>query len=294
MEALGDCKALQHLERRLAMMLDKLVNPPMKASEALRAGRASLLPGDNTYLPNGQGHVFEPSIDMAALPPGIREAVQHITRHEDRIDAALMADLWLRILNDDRKQRATATEVEQGQQETMLQLGPVLENLNVALLEPSIARTDAILERRGWMPPVPQELSGQEIKVEFISIMHQAQKMTGLTAVRTVVQEIGLLAQLGRTDALDKLNVDVIADEIANMAGVKPEMLLTNDEVKAIRAQRQQRAQMQDAAAGAQAAASTAKDVSAVDPQRISDVAQALSPAAGAAGGFPLFPGAQA
>jgi hypothetical protein len=288
MQVIGDCRALQHLERRLAQLVDKTATPPMKGSEALRAGRASLLPGDMTYVPNGQGHVFEPA--MIVPPQAIAALKDDIQRHEQRIERGLFTDLWMRLIRDDRNQRATATEIEEGKQETMLQLGPVLESLNGSLFEPCIDWGLMECDARGMLPPPPQELQGQDVKAEFISVMHQTQKMTGLTAIRTVVQEIGLLAQLGRADALDKLNVDEIADEIANMAGIKPELLLSKDEVQQIRDQREKQAQQQQGMQTALAGAKAAKDVSAVDPQNLQQLAQTVSPVAAAQGGFPQTP----
>jgi hypothetical protein len=295
MQIIGDCKALQHLERRHAQLVDKTTTPPMKGSESLRAGKASLLPGDMTYVPNGQGHIFEPA--MVVPPQAIAALKDDIQRHEERIERGMFTDLWLRLIRDDRAQRATATEIEEGKQETMLQLGPVLENLNGSLFEPAIDWGLEECNARGLLPPPPQELQGQDIKAEFISVMHQTQKMTGLTAIRTVVQEIGLLAQLGRQDALDKLNVDEIADEIANMAGVKPELILSSDEVKQIRDAREQRQQQADqmqsglaAAKGAQSAGAAAKSISGVDPQSLQQIAQTMSPVAAAQGGFPQTP----
>jgi hypothetical protein len=132
------------------------------------------------------------------------------------------------------------------------------------------------------------------VKPDFISIMHQMQKMTSLTGVRTLVQETGNLAQLGRQDALDKLNIDVIVDEIASITGVKPEMVLSQDEVQAIRkARADQQKAMQQGQAMAEAAKG-AKNLSAVDPTKLQDVAQSLAPVAAAQGGYPQLPGASA
>ena len=290
MDALGDCKELQFLQRRLANLIDKSADPPMKASQALQMGRPTLLPGDTTYLPNGQGQVFEPS--MVVNPSSIANLREHIAACEDRINAAFYADLWMYLLNDDRRQRGTATEVTEAKQETMLQLGPVLENLNGGLFDPSISRAFALLDRRGWLPPPPKELAGQELKTEFISVMHQIQKMTGLVGVRTLVQEIGVLASLGRSDALDKLNVDQIADEIASMVGTKPEMLLSSDEVAQVRQARATRQAAADNGAAMLAAAKGAKDASQIDPVGLQAVAGTVAPVA-AAQGFPQ-PGASA
>lgn len=284
-ESLGDCKALQHLEIRSAQLVDKLTKPPMKASSAMRSERASLLPGDMTYMPPGQGHVFEPAfkIDPAAL-----EAVRNDkTDHELRINQNFYVDLWMSMLSDTRAQRATATEVEAKRTEVMLQLGPLLENLNNELLEPAITRTFAVLQRQGRFPEPPPELENSTgaVKIEFISIMHQAQKMTGIVGVRELIIQTLTMAE-ARPDAVDKLNVDAIMDELADMLGIKPDLILSADEVAEIREAKAAQAQAQAQGEAMLAATEGAKNLKDVDPQQIQDVAATLSPAAAAQGGL--------
>jgi hypothetical protein len=280
-DARGDAKALQHLEKRLAALVDKSASPPMKGSPDIQ--RASLIPGDLVRLPRGASDVYEPA--MVVQPAAIQAVFEHIKRHEGRIDRTYFVDLWLRILRDERQQPATATEIEEGKQESMLQLGPLLENLDGSLLRPAVKRTVAILARRGWLPPPPPELLGALPEIEFISIMHQMQKMTGIGGVRLVVDETMRLAQAGRPDALDKLDPDAIIDEIAEMAGVKPQILLSSDEVAKIRKARAQRQQAAEQGQAILAATQGARNLGQVNTQNLQDLAQAVSPAAAAQGG---------
>jgi len=287
-EAVGDAKALQHLERRLAALIDKTANPPMRGSDAMRDARASLLPGDITYVPSGAGHVYEPAIN---IPPAAIVATQkHIQRHEQRINQTFFVDLWMSLLSDQRAQRPTATEVEARREEIMLQLGPLLENLNSGLLEPAVTRVFAILDRAGMLPEPPPELEGTEgaVKVEFISVLHQAQKMTGIVGVRELMNMSQLLAGMGRSDALDKLNVDEIMDELADMLGLKPELVLSDDQVQEIREAKAQQQQAQQQGEAMLKATEGARNLSGVDPQQMSELASTLAPAAaaGAQGGL--------
>ena len=55
------------------------------------------------------------------------------------------------------------------------------ERLNDELLDPLIDRTFAIMLRVGLIPPPPQQLQGQSIKVEYTSILAQAQKLLGIS-----------------------------------------------------------------------------------------------------------------
>ena len=235
-DALGDAKALQLLERRKAMVIDRITNPPMVAPSSLRAGRPSLLPGDVTYLDKisgGQG--FEPAV---IINPGAITAIDGIIRsHEDRINRAFYADLWLALTMDDRNQRATAREVAERHEEKLLTLGPVLERLHDELLDKLIERVFNICLRRGLLPPPPAELQGQTIRVEYISIMAQAQRLLGVSAVERMASFVGNLAA-ATPQVLDKFNSDAAVDQYGDMLGIDPGLIRTDDEVAALRAQR--------------------------------------------------------
>jgi hypothetical protein len=255
-EILGDCKALQHLEEKLAVLVDKVVDPPMRASPEMMGKSGSLNPGDVTYTHGSSGRdgFYEPAMEVN--PAAIVALERHIERQERHIHRGMFADLWMRVMADDRAQRPTATEIEQGKQETMLQLGPVLERLGPELLKPAIDRTFNILNRMGLLAdiPVPEELEGMELKVEFESILHQAQKAVGLGAIRTFVMEVTNLATLMATGApvLDKINADQVVDEVGDMTGIKPDLIRSDEDVVAMRDARakQEQAAAQGAAMG--------------------------------------------
>lgn len=280
-DVLGDCQMLQHYEKRRLNTIDKIVNPPLEVADNIR--KASLVPGDITYVPGGgQGTGVK---TIHTVPPETIRIVQDVVdRLEARVSEGLFAHLWSMVMNDQRNQRATATEIEAQRQEVMLQLGPLLENLNDELLEPVIERTFAILDRNDFLPVPPPELEGEEIKIEFISIMHQMQKSTGLASIRTLVGEFQAIAQL-RPDILDKLEVDQMADELRRITGVSSELLLSNEEVAKKRGEREQQAAAQQQGEAMATAAGAMKDFSQADPEKLQELARTMSPAAAAQGG---------
>jgi hypothetical protein len=254
MVALGDCRALQHLERRKAQIIDQITHPPMKGPVSLRNQRVSLLPGEITHLPDNSVGSFEPAyvINPAALPAISSE----IQRHEGRVDSAFYADLWLMLAQSDGQM--TAREVVERREEKLLQLGPVLESLHGELLSPLIDLTFGACLRAGRLPPPPEELEGQELKVEYLSILAQAQKMLGTVGVERLTGFVTGLAQLN-PQAVDKLDVDQAVDEYASMVGVPPSTVRSDDAVEALRAQRAQQMAQQQALEQAASAGQTAK-----------------------------------
>lgn len=239
-DALGDAKALQLLEKRKAMVVDRITNPPMVAPMALKAGRASLLPGDITYVDRvsgGQG--FEPAIVIN--PQAIGAIDQVIRAHEERINRAFYADLWLSMTMDERNQRATAREVAERHEEKLIALGPTLERLHDELLDKLIGRVFGICMRLGLIPPPPPELQGANIKVEYISIMAAAQRLLGVSAIERLASFVGNIAA-AQPEALDKVDFDEAIDQYADDLGVNAKLLRSTDAVTQIRAQRAQAA----------------------------------------------------
>ncbi|TIN81210.1 portal protein, partial [Mesorhizobium sp.] len=71
--------------------------------------------------------------------------------------------------------------------------------------EPVIDRTYAIMIRNNMLPPPPPDLHGQPLKIEYISILAQAQKAVATGAVERGFAFAGQLAAV-KPDVLDKLD----------------------------------------------------------------------------------------
>jgi hypothetical protein len=262
MDALGDAKALQLLERRKAMLIDKMANPPMKGPAGLKNQRVSLLPGDFTPVDEVTGGgKLEPAMTIDAR--GVEMVEQSIRQNENRINSALYADLWLMMASSDRRQ-ITAREIDERHEEKMLQLGPVLERLQDELLDPLVDMIFDILLMRGDLPEAPEELQGVELKVEYISIMAQAQKMLGTGAVERLISLGGSIAAVS-PDVLDKFDFDQIVDEYAAMLGTRPDLLRSDDVVAQMREAKAQQAQAAQQMAAMQQGVESAKTLSQAD-----------------------------
>jgi hypothetical protein len=305
MDALGDVRALQQLERRKLATADKIVNPPLLAPASLRNQRVSMMSGDVNYLDNATtpNARFEP---LYVVPPSAMQVVEEsVMTHERRVKDTFYATLWMLISEDQRATPATAEEIRAKQDEKMLQLGPVLERLHDELLDPLIDRTFDIMLRRGLIPPPPKVLQqaaengDDELRVEYISILAQAQKLVGTAAIDRQVAFVGNLSRI-REDAIDILNVDKLSRVYQTMLGTDPETLHTEEEVAQIRQDRadaaQAAAQAEQTAMAAQAAASGAKatkDLASAPlndpngPSALTGLLGALGPAAVAGAGQP-------
>lgn len=245
MDALGLVKGLQFYEKRKAEAIDKMVRPPMLADASLRMQRSSILPGDVTYidnLANMQNAGFRPAYQFN---PNTAELRADINEIKQEIRKIFFEDLMLMFATSDVSQ-VTAREVEERHQEKLLVLGPTIERFGEELYDPAIDRTFSIMLRRGLIPPAPKDLQGQSLKVEYISIMAQAQKLIGTASMERVTGYVGNLANFN-PEAVDKLNIDAAIDEYASMHGVPPNVIRSKDEVGGIRQKRAQAQQSQQA-----------------------------------------------
>lgn len=262
MDALGDTKALQLGEKRKYQALDKVANPPLQAPIELRNNtqKGHLQGSEMLYVDQSNGGItsiygnWRP--DLAAI-----DVVNQQT--EERIKRAFYEDLFLMISQSDRRQ-ITAREIAEKQEEKMLMLGPVLERLHAELLDPVIDRAFDILAEAGVLPPPPQELSGTELKVEYVSILAQAQRMVATSGVERLAGFAGNLATIW-PEARHKIDAMQAIDEYAESVGVDPRMVRADDEAEEIAAGERQAAQQAAQAEQAAQAAQVAKTVSETD-----------------------------
>lgn len=259
--ALGDCKALQVLERRKAQLAERLVNPPMTAPTLAKTQRLQLLPGVVDYVDTlgGANAGLRPSFE--ANPQALVAVAENIREHEERIDEAFFADLWLMLQSAERQM--TAREVQERREEKLLQLGTVLESLQDEMLDPIIDRVFAILVRRGAIPPAPKALQGRPLKVEFISIMAAAQKLIATNSLERIATFVANLASV-EPQVLDKIDMDQLVDELSDALGVPPQIIRTDEAVEALRLARAKAAERQAAVEQAAVGAKAAKDLGGV------------------------------
>jgi hypothetical protein len=259
MVALPDIKALQLTQKRKIEIIEKIARPPMTAPSSLRNSRASILPGDITYVDvqtGQQGYAPVYQVQPAALG-GLYEDIQAC---QTRIKRAFFEDLFLMLASADDRQR-TATEIVERKEEKMLVLGSVITRLSEELLNPLVDLAFDKMMARNMFPEPPKELQGAGLQIEYISILSQAQKMVGVNGLDRFINLMGGIANLAPS-SLDKWDVDQTIDEYARMMGLPPKIIVSDDNVAKIRQQQQQAQAQQQQAAQAQQQAATMKDLS--------------------------------
>lgn len=289
MNTIGDVKALQSLEMTgagfLALGLDPALNIPAKLASA------SILPGKRNRLPDGAGPGTEVKATYEPDRGWVEENREEKRALESRINRGHFANLLLAITNDDSADKDTAEGIRAKKQEILLQLGGMYQRVSDEGLTGIVDRTYAEAQRQGKGPKPPDvlvraALQGKKtVDIEYDNILSQAQKAVGSGAVQQWVGGLVQMAEgLQSPEPTDSINIREVATASADMLGIPPKMVATDEQVQqkqAARAQAQQAQQQQEAM---KAAAPAAKAASQIDPEQLRQVLQQLPPVAGAEG----------
>lgn len=243
MEALGDAKQLQHQQLRKGQVIDYQTKPPLQVPTSMKNIDIETLPGGISF------------VDTASQGGGIRSAFEVNLRLDylladmqdvrGRINGAFYADVFT-MMSNNVDSRMTATEVAERHEEKMILLGPVLERLQNELLDPLIEITFDLMLEAGLVPPPPEELQGQELSVELVSMLAQAQRAITTNGTDRFVGNMISVAQ-AKPQVLDNFDEDAWAADYSDKLGVDPSMLRSPEAVAQLRAERakQQQAAMQ-------------------------------------------------
>jgi len=251
MDALGDVKQLQVEQKRKAQAIDKMVNPPLIADVALKNEPASVLPGGVTYVPqvaNGVG--FKPAYEVK---PDLQHMVADIQEVQQRIKVTFFNDLFQMWAQMEGVQPRNELEIMERKGEKLIQIGSVIERFGVEALDPALTRVYNCMLRAGLIPTPPAELRGQHVKVEYVSMLAQAQKATMTTGIEQFASFVGRVGA-AVPEAMDNADWDEMVQQYADYLGVSPKAVRPFADVLKIRAAR---AEQKQAEMMAQATAST-------------------------------------
>lgn len=268
MDALGDIKQLQHQQKRKLQAIDYQANPPLQVPTSLR-DQVDRLPGGISYYDPSQPaggirNAFEVNLNLADL----REDQLEL---KEAINEAFYADLFLMLANGENPQM-TATEVAERHEEKMLMLGPVLERLHNELLEPVVERTFDRCLTAGLFPVPPPELQEQELQIEFVSVLAQAQRAIATNGIDRYVMSLGQIATI-KPEVLDRFDADRWADVYADALGVDPTLVVPTEKAAIVRKARAEALTQKAQADQAQQAAQTVSHLAtAVPPDAMSQL----------------------
>lgn len=247
--ALPDLREMQLAARRRGSARDKLVLPPMKVPIGLQSSLLRLDAGSLNYAA---------ASDLEGLVPLYTTPYQAVqTLREDHnelrndVGSAFFTDLFMAISQREGVQPLNDLETSLRDAEKYTQLGPVVDRVNVEMLEVVIDRAYEILDRTGQIPPAPKEVQGVPLIVDFVSMLAQAQRASENAAIERTARFVGYLAGI-YPEAAAKFDAMQAIDEFATGTGTPPKIIRSDQVVEKMVAEQQQKQQQMETAAMAQ------------------------------------------
>lgn len=239
----------------------QLADPTLMGTQAAvdAANRVGYLPG--RFIPvakedlkdGGLRPISQAQVRVAEMQAGIEDLRRRV-EHGYHVDTFRMLDYL-----EDRER--TAFEISVRQEERLVMLVGVLNRLSRRVLFPMAERVFQANLRQGYLPPIPEELEGQNLEVEIVSNMAQAMRAMGLGAIERVLGVVAGIAEY-YPQITDKVDLDQVVDEIAKGTGAPARIIVDDRTVAEIRAERAQAQAAQQAALEAEQAAKTVKALS--------------------------------
>ncbi|MDD3238231.1 MAG: portal protein [Candidatus Gastranaerophilales bacterium] len=258
-DALPDVRQLMSMTKEYAKAVKKIVSPAYKGPASMKGTKISDAPG--MFIPtddqgNGISPVYEVNIRILELKEEINELKQTVKEH-------FYNDLFAVILNTAERGR-TATEVNEIKEEKMVLLSPLLDQVHKALRY--ILEWIFYEEIRVQILKTPPEIiKGEELEMEFVSTLAQAQKTKGLASLERFTTFTVNLAQAIDPTLCYKLNGDKIVDDYAAVANINPEHIVPSDEVNKKRQEIQKQQEEQKQMAALQQGSEMIKNIGGVD-----------------------------
>lgn len=262
--ALGHTRELQKTTQDKLLTQEKTHNPPMQADGSVD-GHVSTIPGgltrtNSNAVPNAG---VRPAYQIQANLESFLELENAL---HDKIDKCFFVNLFLMLMNFD-KNNMTAQEVAERQQEKIMMMGPILYRLQTELLDPLVSLLFGIALDNQLFPPPPKQIAGLPIKIEYTSILAQAQKQLGIQQISRVVGFVQSWIQAtgGQdTSITDGIDQDQMLREVCDMEGTPAKLNVDQQVIDQKRQQRQKAQQQQQQMMMAEQAANAAHKVGSI------------------------------
>jgi hypothetical protein len=264
---LPDTKMLQDMEESALLGTHREVDPPVIAPTELQGVPIRTNAGGITYYDSsdnkdGLRPLYQSRFNIA----GVEAKEQQI---RERISIGFYNNLFMMIAQLKDQTHISATQIMEMQAEKLPQLGPFIERMEDEILDPVVTRCcQIILENpiRFGMPMPPQEIAGVSFRIEYVSMLAQAQKLIGVKAIDETVLFAGQAAPIF-PDVLDNIDIDEALRARADLVGTPARVVRGKEaviEIRKAKAQQQesmmQMAAMQQGLTAAQQASQTPTD----------------------------------
>lgn len=241
--ALPDIRTLNKVKELGLQALALQVRPPLQVpQDGVLGGTARLTPaaqnvmiGDREIKPIDLGHDLKSEMVKGEE---LRESIKSCF-HRDIVEPL-------------SKNYMTATEVIQALELVYRELGPTLGNIQTGWLKPMVDRAFNMMYRAGAFLPVPEQLAGANLAIEYEGPLARAQRTGDMTALQTALALTAGVAQMD-PQAVDNIDSDEVIRYQWEVLGIPTRILRKSADIKKIRESRAQAAEASAQAEQAQA-----------------------------------------
>lgn len=268
--ALGDILTLNQVKEATLEAAAKAIDPANIAEESALLGDLNLDRGSLTVVSNINGiRPYESGARFDVSNLNIEMLTDSVRKHfyQDQLELR-------------ESPAMTATEVNVRYELMQRLLGPTFGRLKTDLLDPLIRRAFNVMYREEMFPPLPPQLSGAMLDVEYSGPLPRSQRFDTALALREFMLEAAQTAQVF-PEALDIIDIDGAMRTLAILRNVPARALRDQrviDEMRQARAEQQQAMMMaqQGAAVGEamQSVGAGAQAMQNVDPAMASALMQ--------------------
>jgi hypothetical protein len=257
--SLADIKMLNEMSRTDLNNAQRAADPPVLLPESGNA--FSVRPGALNY-----GMVSDDGRPLAI--PYVSGAKVDITEEKmeyrrKAIKTAFYGNVFEMLLENPNM---TATQVLQIAEERGILLTPAMGRQQSEFLGNVINREIDILFHAGMLDSLgamPDSLarSGGLIKVEYQSPLNRLQRAQDVIAIQRTVEQVVPIAEAGHPEIMDSFDWAKVGREIAEINGVRADLLLSPQQVQSLQDQKAQQANAQALVQAAPQAAGAVKDI---------------------------------
>jgi hypothetical protein len=254
MLVLPDVKMLNTMAKTSIVAAQKKADPALLAQDEMSIRGIRTAPGKIIY--GGVDQQGRQIIHPLQTNGDVGLTLEMMDQRRQAIKEGFFWSLLMLIQSPDRE---TATAFLGRQEEQLRMMGPHLGRTTSEFLDPLSDRVFASLYRAGAFPPPPPELlQYPQLKIEYVSPLARAQKVSEANSVVRAMESLG---PLGVADPSVYDNVDKDQAPLAILDGFSVPARIYNDpdKVAAIRDQRAKQQMAQLLAANAKPVADAAK-----------------------------------
>jgi hypothetical protein len=231
-------KMLNRMDETAIKAAQKIADPPLAAADEGVIKAARTWPGGITYGAidqNGQ-QLLRPLFTSGNV--GLTQEMMEQRRN------AVREGFYFSLMQMVGSPNMTATEWMGRQEEKLRLLGPNLGRIQSEFLSPLIKRRFGLLQRADQLPPPPEEIQGTAMTIEYVSPLARAQMAGEAQAVQRLYQGLGMIAQIDPS-VLDNVDHDQAVQILGRGWAVPAKLMRGADQIKELRAKRQQQQALQ-------------------------------------------------